>query len=1025
MDAFRKIDIDQYEEDVLQEEELYEADPRDPATVLNDTKQKAGAVRGSLSKGDVVGALTLVLDNPPFGPNVEEAKNLNLQTLVSILNSGKGTEVPGILKALSPEAQDTLMKYLYKGMSLPGWGDVSGSILLAWHEKKSLALDVSPSQIPQDNDNHRTKFHASKYQPQHGISSSYRAHALPASQNRESTLFNIPAESLTHITSFLAPPALFALGRTNKQLHDHINDDNTWRRAYFCQFLGISPEDDLRDGAIDGGRSLMVRRIESTWKREYVHRWNLRRRYERSRSAPVTHVPVHSAVIEAYLMPSNPAAPTAPPGLLVASLQYGVVARSYPLTGKILRGYFDAAGTLNGLGVGNPNAEFSPDVSKVTIIADGGTAKILWGLRNGVVATTVASKALDISGRISGGKWVRCLPGQQHEGSVEDAVWVASSSSYCVTGGADGRVKLWETKRMTCLWTSERPKVHDPCVKVAVDLVHGVIASVMHSGQIYIWSGFEQLLAAGEDASTPDLSIREVCLPSSPRAVPLSGQGDAPPAREVIGLYLYCSSANYASVLSVFNNDTHFYRTSTELRTGVVDRMAYGDGNTGTLSAVEPVFGPVDTSFVITGDSLGCVTVYPWVDTCPTTPAAPLHKFEAHGNGSITALKWNSAVLVTGTSLGTASVWDSLDFTHLRSFSSIGSRSSDNVWDPVSRIIVEKDLLVMTAGQKVMAWLGGPVTGAERKGKHLKMSAKTHNSVAKWQRQVELYKDIADSRRELEDEQTHTRQVFGREREQMSQLDSLGLSEVEAVEYVLMLSRDEEERRRRNSRPRVDDDGVFIGDFDDLQTPVSTEMPFFLSGTNGTSSGSRSNHQSPRLLPRVAPSTSNTKVQVSPRVLPEPMEAGLSISPISRESSVPGSLSSSVRNNVITGDVSNFPTMSSTPTHSNGSGTPIRRAMSGSPESVRSAWSAPLRFSKSEGPSPPSTSSNASVSSSYRPSPVPGPSSPTRQIGGVPSGLSMSRMSAEASRNYASKSNPSSPPRTTQADADEREAEDL
>lgn len=50
MDAFRKIDIDQYEEDVLLDTELVEADPRDPATVLNDTKQKATAVRSSLSK---------------------------------------------------------------------------------------------------------------------------------------------------------------------------------------------------------------------------------------------------------------------------------------------------------------------------------------------------------------------------------------------------------------------------------------------------------------------------------------------------------------------------------------------------------------------------------------------------------------------------------------------------------------------------------------------------------------------------------------------------------------------------------------------------------------------------------------------------------------------------------------------------------------------------------------------------------------------------------------------------------------
>ena len=27
------------------------------------------------------------------------------------------------------------MKYLYKGMAMPGWGDISGSVLLGWHEK--------------------------------------------------------------------------------------------------------------------------------------------------------------------------------------------------------------------------------------------------------------------------------------------------------------------------------------------------------------------------------------------------------------------------------------------------------------------------------------------------------------------------------------------------------------------------------------------------------------------------------------------------------------------------------------------------------------------------------------------------------------------------------------------------------------------------------------------------------------------------------------------------------------------------
>ncbi|KAH7906938.1 actin-related protein 2/3 complex subunit 5 [Hygrophoropsis aurantiaca] len=133
--SYRKIDIDVYDEDVLQESELYEPDPRDPAQVLSDAKQKQAAVRSSLAKGDIPGALDIALDSAPYGPDVDEAKNLTLQTVVSILNSTKSSEIPAVVKALSQDSQDTLMKYIYKGMGMPGWGDVSGSVLLGWHEK--------------------------------------------------------------------------------------------------------------------------------------------------------------------------------------------------------------------------------------------------------------------------------------------------------------------------------------------------------------------------------------------------------------------------------------------------------------------------------------------------------------------------------------------------------------------------------------------------------------------------------------------------------------------------------------------------------------------------------------------------------------------------------------------------------------------------------------------------------------------------------------------------------------------------
>lgn len=88
--SFRKIDVDQYDEDALVETELYDLDPRDPQSVLADAKQRQSAVRSALAKyaqtlhslqrsrspqrGDISSALVTVLDGAPYGPNVEDAK---------------------------------------------------------------------------------------------------------------------------------------------------------------------------------------------------------------------------------------------------------------------------------------------------------------------------------------------------------------------------------------------------------------------------------------------------------------------------------------------------------------------------------------------------------------------------------------------------------------------------------------------------------------------------------------------------------------------------------------------------------------------------------------------------------------------------------------------------------------------------------------------------------------------------------------------------------------------------------------
>ena len=84
---------------------------------------------------------------------------------------------------------------------------------------------------------------------------------------RRTPLLCVPGESLTHITSYLDVPTLLTLSRVNKFLHEHVNNDSTWCRALLCQFLGISPESDLQ-----GAQSIVLRRTESTWKRELVYR---------------------------------------------------------------------------------------------------------------------------------------------------------------------------------------------------------------------------------------------------------------------------------------------------------------------------------------------------------------------------------------------------------------------------------------------------------------------------------------------------------------------------------------------------------------------------------------------------------------------------------------------------------------------------------------------------------------------------------------------------------------------------------
>ncbi|KAG2357475.1 WD40-repeat-containing domain protein [Suillus spraguei] len=619
-------------------------------------------------------------------------------------------------------------------------------------------------------------------------------------------------------------------------------------------------------------------------------------------------------------------------GLLTSSIQYGVVARSLPLNGKVLKGYLDAAGT--GLGIGNPNVEFTPNVSACRLTSDGGTARVFWGKRNGEVAVTTAARVMD-PGRASA-KLVECKVEDQHDGIVNEIAWDPTVSRF-VSGGADGQVKLWDSKTVACLWSSDKQLeslVVDPFLKVSSALADGIIAGALSSGDIILWTSSQQVHS--EDFSSPASFVQHRIASPISKGQPFPQDAFIPKPQPTV-LCVCRHSQTTAALLIGYSDHLFFYRVFVELTSGKYETTAFGDPSFGYNSIVEPIFAaqPGDCSFIITGDLLGSVGIYDWDTPQTSSSVVPARRFEAYEDSAVTALAWSSVVFATGSARGTVTIWDALTLEPLRLFSSpIPRTAPGREIGGVSNIVIEKELLVIIVDNRVMSWKVGQAhhhrDSAPHKSKRLRAN---RNTISKGQQRYDLHKVINESKRELEQEKSYARHTMGREREQRSTLNMLGLSESEAVEYVLMLSREEEEHHRSSN---IVDEGVFQADFEDETFLPTASSPSVMHGyANQSSPGAFYDHHS-RTYPRAARSLTNEKVQVSPVFVPEPMEAGVTISPLRIPKSLPGS-SAGTRSlpemaRSTSSSTEHFPSISSSISSS-----------TSSLEHIHSAWSTPLR----------------------------------------------------------------------------------
>ena len=98
---------------------------------LKNVEQRGAKVDQLLRQTQFVEALQAALDNPPVGTKNEEIKSKNASIVFRVLAAipDKDAEIKEIVEKLPEDAQDTLMKYIYRAL---GEAQSCGT-MLKWH----------------------------------------------------------------------------------------------------------------------------------------------------------------------------------------------------------------------------------------------------------------------------------------------------------------------------------------------------------------------------------------------------------------------------------------------------------------------------------------------------------------------------------------------------------------------------------------------------------------------------------------------------------------------------------------------------------------------------------------------------------------------------------------------------------------------------------------------------------------------------------------------------------------------------
>jgi len=129
--AFRKIDVDAFNEDNFRDEDTAGTGPQPGQGGAVASEAQIGTW---IQEGKTVEALQALLSQAPIANKNQQEKDAALALVMRVLLSIKSANaVDSAVKKLDSDQRDVLMKYIYRGFENPSEG--SSAHLLLWHEK--------------------------------------------------------------------------------------------------------------------------------------------------------------------------------------------------------------------------------------------------------------------------------------------------------------------------------------------------------------------------------------------------------------------------------------------------------------------------------------------------------------------------------------------------------------------------------------------------------------------------------------------------------------------------------------------------------------------------------------------------------------------------------------------------------------------------------------------------------------------------------------------------------------------------